>query len=172
MAFFNNNRVVNYTLEKSIGDGVNVPERIYRIKTKAEEGGAIREGDKFHRVARYTGKIEDVRSKEVEIYTAKELNRSIINPAQIKLVLETYRDAVFEDMFTDPQREKNFDYLPKTLIFALNDAHATNIVNIAKEKCLATISAVILTNSFKRLPIRQVTATPLSALSAMTRISE
>ena len=106
MAFFNNNRVVNYTLEKSIVDGVNVPERIYRIKTKAEEGGAIREGDKFHRVARYTGKIEDVRSKEVEIYTAKELNRSIINPAQIKLVLETYRDAVFEDMFTDPQREK------------------------------------------------------------------
>ena len=133
MAFFNNNRVVNYTLEKSIVDGVNVPERVYRIKTKAEEGGAIHEGDKFHRVTRYTGKIEDVRSKEVETYTAKELNRSIINPAQIKLVLETYRDVVFEEMFTDPQREKNFDYLPKTLIFALNDAHATNIVNIAKE---------------------------------------
>ncbi|MDE6683233.1 MAG: DEAD/DEAH box helicase, partial [Muribaculaceae bacterium] len=30
-------------------------------------------------------------------------------------------------------REPNMDYLPKTLIFALNDAHATNIVNIAKE---------------------------------------
>lgn len=133
MAFFNNNRVVNYTLEQSIVDGVNVPERVYRIKTKAEEGGAIREGDKFHRVTRYTGKVEDVRSKEVETYTAKELNRSIINPAQIKLVLETYRDAVFDEMFTDPQREKNLDYLPKTLIFALNDAHATNIVNIAKE---------------------------------------
>lgn len=133
MAFFNNNRVVNYTLEQSIVDGVNVPERIYRIKTKAEEGGAIREGDKFHKITRYTGKVEDVRSKAVEAYTAKELNRSIINPAQIKLVLETYRDAVFTEMFTDPQREPNMDYLPKTLIFALNDAHATNIVNIAKE---------------------------------------
>ncbi|MCM1297216.1 MAG: DEAD/DEAH box helicase family protein, partial [Muribaculaceae bacterium] len=133
MAFFNNNRVVNYTLEQSIVDGVNVPERIYRIKTKAEEGGAIREGDKFHKITRYTGKVEDVRSNAVESYTAKELNRSIINPAQIKLVLETYRDAVFTEMFTDPQREPNMDYLPKTLIFALNDAHATNIVNIAKE---------------------------------------
>lgn len=133
MAFFNNNRVVNYTLEQSIVDGVNVPERIYRIKTKAEEGGAIREGDKFHKITRYTGKVEDARSKAVEAYTAKELNRSIINPAQIKLVLETYRDAVFTEMFTDPQREPNMDYLPKTLIFALNDAHATNIANIAKE---------------------------------------
>jgi len=133
MAFFNNNRVVNYTLEQSIVDGVNVPERIYRIKTKAEDGGAIREGDKFHKITSYTGKVEDVRSRAVEAYTAKELNRSIINPAQIKLVLETYRNAVYTEMFTDPEREPNMDYLPKTLIFALNDAHATNIVNIAKE---------------------------------------
>ena len=36
-------------------------------------------------------------------------------------------------MFNDPQREPNIDYLPKTLIFALNEAHATNIVQIAKE---------------------------------------
>ena len=36
-------------------------------------------------------------------------------------------------MFNDPQREPNMDYLPKTLIFALNENHATNIVQIAKE---------------------------------------
>ena len=36
-------------------------------------------------------------------------------------------------MFVDPQREANMDYLPKTLIYALNDAHASNIVKIAKE---------------------------------------
>ena len=35
MAFFNNNRIVNYTLEKSIVDGVNVDHRVYRIKTEA-----------------------------------------------------------------------------------------------------------------------------------------
>ena len=55
------------------------------------------------------------------------------SPAQIKLILETYRDAVYTEMFTDPQREANMDYLPKTLIFALNENHATNIVEIAKK---------------------------------------
>lgn len=133
LSFFNNNRVVNYTLEQSIVDGVNVPERVYRIKTKVEGGGAIKEGDKFRKITRYNGKVEDVRSKGEEVYTSKELNRSIVNPAQIKLVLETYRDAVYSEMFTDPQRKPNMDYLPKTLIFALNDAHASNIVRIAKE---------------------------------------
>lgn len=134
LAFFNNNQVVNYTLEKSIVDGVNVDYRVYRIKTQAtEDGGAIKEGDKLRRITRYNGKIEDIKNREVQNYTANELNRSIVNPAQIKLILETYRDAVYKEMFIDPQREPNLDYLPKTLIFALNDAHATNIVNIAKE---------------------------------------
>ena len=133
-AFFNNNLVVNYTLEQSIIDGVNVDHRVYRIKTQAtEEGGAIREGDKLRRVTCYTGKVEQIVNKETKNYTKTELNRSIINPAQIKLILQTYKDAVYRDMFNDPQREPNFDYLPKTLIFALNETHATNIVKIAKE---------------------------------------
>jgi len=134
LAFFNNNVVINYTLEKSIIDGVNVDFRIYRIKTReTEDGGAIREGQNVKQVTRYTGKVEKFSNREARNYTREELNRSIINPAQIKLILETYRDAVYTEMFNDPQREPNMDYLPKTLIFALNDAHATNIVRIAKE---------------------------------------
>lgn len=133
-AFFNNNIVVNYTLEQSIVDGVNVDSRIYRIKTVAtENGGAILKGDKLSRETRYTGKVETIRNEETRNYTKEELNRSIINPAQIKLVLETYRDAVYTEMFNDPPREPNMDYLPKTLIFALNEIHANNIVRIAKE---------------------------------------
>ena len=134
MAFFNNNRIVNYTLEKSILDGVNVDCRIYRIKTKAtEEGGAIMEGDRLKVETRYTGEVKQVSNKETKNYTKEELNRSIINPAQIKLILNTYRDIVYTELLNDPPREANMDYLPKTLIFALNEAHATNIVNIAKE---------------------------------------
>ncbi|WP_106829426.1 type I restriction endonuclease subunit R [Parabacteroides pacaensis] len=133
-AFFNNNIIVNYTLEQSIIDGVNVDCRVYRIKTKVtEEGGAILEGDKLKRTTVYTGKVKNISNKEAKNYTKAELNRSIINPAQIKLVLETYRDAVYSEMFNDPPREPNMDYLPKTLIFALNENHATNIVRIAKE---------------------------------------
>ena len=134
MAFFNNNRVSNYTLERSIVDGVNVDCRVYRIKTEVtENGGAILKGQKLKRVTKYTGEVEDIKNEETRSYTKEELNRSVINPAQIKLVLETYRDAVYTEMFTDPQREPNMDYLPKTLIFALNEVHATNIVKIAKE---------------------------------------
>lgn len=134
LAFFDNNRVVDYTLEKSITDGVNVDCRVYRIKTEAtENGGAIKKGDKLKVETRYTGKVETICQKESKLYTKDELNRSVINPAQIKLVLETYRDSVYTEMFTDPQREPIMDFLPKTLIFALNEAHATNIMNIAKE---------------------------------------
>jgi len=134
MAFFNNNRIVNYTLEKSIVDGVNVDCRVYRIRTQVtENGGAILKGEKVKEETRYTGDIKTIFNKEAKTYTSKELNRSVINPAQIKLVLSTYRDVVYTELFNDPQREANFDYLPKTLIFALNETHAINIVQIAKE---------------------------------------
>ncbi len=132
--FFNYNIIVNYTLEKSIVDGVNVDCRVYRIKTQVtENGGAILEGEKVKEETRYTGEVKTISTKETKNYTNKELNRSIINPAQIKLILSTYRDVVYTELFNDPQREPNLDYLPKTLIFALNEAHATNIVQIAKE---------------------------------------
>ena len=134
MAFFNNNRIVNYTLEKSIVDGVNVDCRVYRIKTQVtENGGAILEGEKIKEETRYTGDVKTISNKETKTYTNKELNRSVINPAQIKLILSSYRDVVYTELFNDPQREANFDYLPKTLIFALNETHASNIVQIAKE---------------------------------------
>ncbi|MDE6039628.1 MAG: DEAD/DEAH box helicase family protein, partial [Paramuribaculum sp.] len=82
LAFFNNNQVVNYTLEKSIVDGVNVDHRVYRIRTQAtEDGGAIREGDSLRRITRYTGIVADVKNREIRNYTATELNRSIVNPA-------------------------------------------------------------------------------------------
>lgn len=93
------------------------------------------------------------------------MNRSVINPAQIKLILQTYKDAVYRDMFNDPQREPNFDYLPKTLIFALNEAHATNIVNIAKEVFERDDDRYV-----QKSPIQLVIAMNLSANSEMTRI--
>ena len=134
LAYFDNNRVVNYTLERSIADHVNVGCRTYCIKTKqTENGGAILEGQDVKRETVYTGEVENINVKETKQYTKEELNRSIINPAQIKLILQTYKDAVYTEMFTDPQREPNFDYLPKTLIFALNERHANNIVKIANE---------------------------------------
>lgn len=131
LAFFNNNRIVNYTLEKSIADGINVDYRVFRIKTQAtENGGAVKEGENITQITKYSGKIEDVKTSEEKTYTSAELNRSIVNPSQIKLILETYRDSIYSELY--PDREHQLEYIPKTLIFALNDAHATNIVRIAK----------------------------------------
>ena len=127
LSFFNNNRIVNYTLEKSIIDGVNVDCRVYRIRTEAtENGGAFLKGSRYRQLTRYTGEVEEVIGKDTRNYDPSELNRSIINPTQIQLVLETYRDAVYTEMFIDPQREPVMDYLPKTLIFALNENHGTD----------------------------------------------
>ncbi len=68
MAFFNNNRVVNYTLEQSIVDGVNVDCRIYRIKTReTEEGGAILEGQRTKVETRYTGEVKTISNKETKL---------------------------------------------------------------------------------------------------------
>lgn len=149
-------------------DGVNVDCRIYRIKTKAtEEGGAIMEGDRLKVETRYTGEVKQVSNKETKNYTKEELNRSIINPAQIKLILNTYRDIVYTELFNDPPREANMDYLPKTLIFALNEAHATNIVNIAKEVFGRTDDRFI-----QKSPIQSEIVMNLSDNSETTKTSE
>ena len=42
-----------------------------------------------------------------------------------------YKRAIYEDLY--PEREKKWEYIPKTLIFAKDDNHATEIVDIAKE---------------------------------------
>ena len=74
------------------------------------------EGERVKEETRYTGEVKTVRNKETKTYTNKELNRSVINPAQIKLILSTYRDVVYTELFNDPQREPNMDYLPLSLI--------------------------------------------------------
>ena len=60
-------------------------------------------------------------------YTAAELDRKVVARDQIRTVLETFRDRLFTEIF--PGRKE----VPKTLIFAKDDAHAEEIVEIARE---------------------------------------
>ena len=130
--FFHNNVVANYTLNRSIEDGINVPPVVYRIKTElSEHGGQIKEGEKVHVTSNYTGKTQ-VKKAETEIeFSGKDLNRSIIAPDQIRTIMQAYKEAVFRDLY--PERKADFDSLPKTLIFAKDERHAKEIVEIAKE---------------------------------------
>lgn len=131
-AFFNMNMVVDYTLEKSIADGVNVAHRTYRIGTKATQGGGvIRKGDTTTTQYRYDDS-EEMKVAEEEIhYEARHLNRDIVNPKQIRTILEEYKRVIYTKLYET--REPNMDYIPKTLIFAQDEAHAERIVQIAKE---------------------------------------
>ena len=128
LGFFNRNIVAEYPYERSVVDGVNVGYEVFRIRTRiGEQGSRVEKGytipvrDKKTRAQRYETLSDDL------IYSARELDRSVVAPNQIRTVLETYRDTVFTDLF--PGRTT----VPKTVIFAKDDNHAEQIVEIARE---------------------------------------
>ena len=131
-AFFNNNIIEQYTYDDSVVDGVNVPPRIYRIITDVTaHGGTIEKGSKIIETAKRTGKSE-IHAAEINVeYGSIELDRSVVNKNQIREVLMAYKNAIYEDLY--PERDKKWEYIPKTLIFAKDDNHATEIVEIAQD---------------------------------------
>ena len=132
VAYFNDNIIEKYTYDDSVVDGVNVPARVYRIMTEATvHGGTIHEGEKVVELTRRTGEIEEHTAKQRFDYSPTQLDRSVINQNQIEAVLSTYRDAIYSDLY--PYREEKWEYIPKTLIFAKDDNHATQIVECAKK---------------------------------------
>ena len=131
-AYFNNNEIAKYTYDDSVVDGVNVPARVYRIITEATvHGGTIAEGETVTDVNR-AGEVVDTYTTQNRIdYAPNQLDRSVINPNQIEAVLKSYMDAIYTDLY--PEREEKWQYIPKTLIFAKDDNHATKIVEAAKK---------------------------------------
>lgn len=131
-AFFNKNVIEEYTYDDSVVDGVNVPPRVYRIITDVTaHGGIIEKGTKIIETSKRSGKSVTVDVETAVEYGASELDRSVVNKKQIKEVLMAYKKAIYEDLY--PSRERKWEYIPKTLIFAKDDNHATEIVDIAKE---------------------------------------
>ncbi len=131
-AYFNKNVVETYTYEDSVVDGVNVPARIYRIKTNiTEHGGTIDAGESVIDITRGGEVVSEYTATERIDYRASQLDRSVINPNQMKKVITAYRDAIYTDLY--PDRTEMWEYIPKTLIFAKDDNHATQIVNVVKE---------------------------------------
>ncbi|MBY6109972.1 DEAD/DEAH box helicase family protein [Halomonas sp. DP1Y21-3] len=133
LGFFNQNMVAEYPYERSVADGVNVGYEIYRIRTHVtEQGGKVETDDAGFQVPvrdKRTRKLRYETLDEALEYTAKELDRSVVNPNQIRTVLQTYRDRVFTELFPD----RSGQWLPKTLIFAKDDNHAEEIVHAVRE---------------------------------------
>lgn len=131
-AYFNNNIVENYTYENSVVDGVNVPFRVYRIMTEVtEHGGSLAEGTSVTETARRTGSDTAYTMEKGKEYENNLLDRSITNRQQIRQFLEAFKKSIYTDLY--PEREKSWEYVPKTLIFAKNDNHATEIAEAVKD---------------------------------------
>jgi len=126
--FFRQNLVSEYTYAESVADRVNVDFDVYRIKTEiTQDGGTIEAGtivpkrDRRTRRQRYEALDEDLD------YTPGELDRAVTSTSQIRLVLETFRERLFTEIF--PRRST----VPKTLIFAKDDNHAEEIVTTIRQ---------------------------------------
>ncbi|WP_295626351.1 DEAD/DEAH box helicase family protein [uncultured Nitrosomonas sp.] len=126
--FFKKNVVSDYSHEKAVADGVNVGNEIYHIETQVTQQGAqIRAKQHVERRERLTRKRRWEQQDEDEAYSAIQLDRSIVNPDQIRTVIRTFRDKLPE-MF--PGRKE----VPKTLIFAKTDSHADDIIQTVREE--------------------------------------
>ena len=131
-AFFNDNIIEKYTYDDSVVDGVNVPARVYRIKSNiTEHGGTINTGDEVVEITRSGKEIDSYTATGRIDFASTQLDRSVIVPDQMRKVLTAYKDSIYTDLY--PDRDEIWEYIPKTLIFAKDDNHATEIVNVVKE---------------------------------------
>lgn len=126
--FFNQNVVSEYPREQAIIDGVNVPEDIYTIETDITKNGAailkqtVEIRDRLTREKRWEQLDEEVD------YSSTDLDKSVVNPSQIRTIIKTIREKMLTEIF--PGRKE----VPKTLIFAKTDSHADDIIKIVLEE--------------------------------------
>ena len=128
LGFFDQNLVMEYGHEQAVADRVNVDFDVYRIRTEiTEQGGVIDAGlvtgfrDRQSRALRWETLDDEV------AYAASELDRAVVARDQIRTVIRTFRERLPEIF---PGRE----HVPKTLIFAKDDSHADDIVQIVREE--------------------------------------
>jgi len=131
IGFFAGNVVQDYSHEKAVADGVNVGYSVYRIKTKIGEGGGELEAQSGIYVPHRDRRTRATTYKELEddlTYTANQLDRDVVATNQLRLVIRTFKEKLFTEIF--PGR----DTVPKTLVFAKQDSHADDIVKVIKEE--------------------------------------
>ena len=127
--FFNQNLVMEYGHRDAVVDGVNVGGDEYFIKTQISENGSTVEAGHFiDKRDRQTRAVRWEQLDEDLTYDAKDLDRKVTTPDQIRTTVRTFRDRLFTEIF--PGRTE----VPKTLIYAKDDSHADDIVQIVREE--------------------------------------
>lgn len=128
-AFFHENIVSEYTLQKSIEDRVNVGYDVYTIETEITKQGSKIAAKQYVDFRNKMTRRKEWKQLEDEIeYTPNQLDRDIVNPSQIRNIIRECKRVITEEFF--PERGE----IPKTLIFAKTDSHAEDIVHIVREE--------------------------------------
>ena len=129
LGFFNQNLVMEYNHERAVADGVNVGYDVYRINTAiTEKGSSVEAGFYIDKRDRLTRQVRWESLDEELKYEGRDLDRSVVAPDQIRTVIKTFKERLFTEIF--PGRKT----VPKTLMFAKDDSHAEDIVNIIREE--------------------------------------
>lgn len=131
--YFNENIVSEYSREQAIIDGVNVGEDEYIIETKIGSKGGyickqnIQKRDRLSRKTRWEELDDDL------IYEPTALDRKVVNKSQIRNVIRAFKEAL-PQMFPNRILPDGTQEVPKTLIFAKDDSHAEDIINIVRDE--------------------------------------
>ena len=126
--FFQKNVVSEYTHEKAVADKVNVGNEIYLIETEITQGGETLKAEQLvEKRERETRARRWETQDDEQAYAATQLDRSVVNPDQIRTVIRTFHDK-WPEIF--PGRKE----LPKTLIFAKTDSHADDIIQTVRQE--------------------------------------
>ncbi|WP_245623420.1 type I restriction-modification enzyme R subunit C-terminal domain-containing protein [Catenovulum maritimum] len=126
--FFKQNIVSDYSHEKAVADGVNVGNEVFTIQTRiTKEGETLQAKQQVEHRERVTRKKRWEQQDEDEKYSAKQLDKDIVNPSQIRTVIKTFKESL---PIIFPDRE----HVPKTLIFAKTDSHADDIIQTVREE--------------------------------------
>lgn len=151
-AFFRKNVVSEYRHEQAVRDKVNVPFEVYEIRTEVTANGAtlVADAEEPVVVGRRMRHTREQRWETLDqdlTYGANKLDRSVVVKDQIRTVIRELHDKLFTAIF--PGREE----IPKTLIFAKNDDHAEDILEVVREEFgLGNEAAVKVTYKPERQP--------------------
>ncbi len=134
--FFDQNLVMSYGHAQAVADRVNVDFDVFRIRTEITEyGGTV--------PAEFVTKFRDRDTRQHRLekidediaYDAAQLDRQVVAPDQIRTVVRTLCNSL-PTMFADRERRDGglLRHIPKTLIFAKDDSHADDIVQVVRQE--------------------------------------
>ncbi|MET7616709.1 DEAD/DEAH box helicase family protein [Streptomyces sp. NPDC005408] len=135
--FFFQNLVSEYPYEQAVADGVNVDFDVFRIRTELGENGGTIPAETVVPMRERKTRRERYQELEEDLeWKASQLGRQVISKGQLKLVIETFRQHLYTDIFPpvgEGEVQRSRTHVPKTLIFAADDNHADEIVQMVRQ---------------------------------------